>query len=54
MGNANFDNKLISLDKKITQIKHLLVKNELKICKHKIQFILEVRAILKRIVLQIV
>ena len=53
---TNFDTKLKSLDQKIksNKTKYLFVENELKNCKHMIQFILEVKAILKKMVLKII
>ena len=53
---TNFDTKLKSLDQKIksNKTKYLFVENELKNCKHMIQFILEVKVILKKMVLKII
>ena len=52
---TDFDNKVMSLNRKLTQRKkHLLVENELKNYKRSIQFILTVKVILKKTVLKII
>ena len=53
---TDFDGKIISLNKKLTQIKQniYLLKMNLKNYKHLIQLILEVKVILKKMVLKII
>ena len=52
---TDFDNKVMSLNRKLTQRKkHLLVENELKNYKRSIQFVLTVKVILKKTVLKII
>ena len=53
---TDFDDKLKSLNEKINsnKAKHVLVENELKNCKHLIQFILEGKTILTKMVHKII
>ena len=53
---TEFDDELKSLNQKINsnKTKHLLVENEFKSCKHVIQFILDAKVILKKVVHKII